>query len=806
MRSITRKNFLAAAGATAAVAGLAACSSDTEEEDATEEVEEAEASTDDPLAAPDASAYPIDPDDDTVEALWTSETSRKDQWTCVTNPDGGAELGVMDTSIIIQVNGYAFKDLNGNGKLDLYEDWRQSDEDRAASLASQLSYEEIAPLMWHDGLTSTSEVTEDDEVTLSNGLRAGVSRAGADEDNYVEALNWQNEVQAYCEANGGWGIPYMNSTDPYQLYDIPDPHCIVSAFDPDLWRKAGHYLGRAWRATGVRVDLGPQVDIGTNITYTRMGGSICEDPAANRDMTKAYCGGMQSTWGDADCTEDEGWGKDSVACMLKHYVGGGAVEGGRNDHAEAGKFNIFPNDNFNAHLIPFLDGGLNLDSVTGQMAAVMTNYGLPYSEDGSLYGGNYAGAYNKRNVSILRNAGWDGMITTDWGILQEPEDSGRPWGVEDLTISERVKRMVDVTVSQVGGEFNYENALEAYEILAEEVGEDEALAAYQEAARRIFVVMFHVQLFDNPYYDREYAAEVLEDEEAFAFGQECSDKSIVMLKNAGNVIAEGGITGQPVCYIPTQSSGGSDLLAMLTGSSSEVTLSMPLDEDLANEIFTVVTDNTDDDGNLVELTSDDNLFGISTTAIDTEDYLPISLQYREYTATVARDPSYAGNTLDDGTKENRSYNGRTVTASNEDDLDRLIEIREALPDAKIILAVEATNNAQCFHEIEPYADVILWSWASDGRDFSSAYCRILNGENEPSALLPCQMPLDMDAVEAQCEDVPRDMDCYVDSEGNTYDFCFGLNWSGVIDDDRVATYKVSPLTEPETTVEATEEA
>ena len=62
------------------------------------------------------------------------------------------------------------------------------------------------------------------------------------------------------------------------------------------------------------------------------------------------------------------------------------------------------------------------------------------------------------------------------------------------------------------------------------------------------------------------------------------------------------------------------------------------------------------------------------------------------------------------------------------------------------------------------------------------------------------MPKDMDTVEANLEDVPRDMDCYVDAQGNTYDFCFGLNWAGVIDDDRVATYKVAPLTEPETEV------
>ena len=66
------------------------------------------------------------------------------------------------------------------------------------------------------------------------------------------------------------------------------------------------------------------------------------------------------------------------------------------------------------------------------------------------------------------------------------------------------------------------------------------------------------------------------------------------------------------------------------------------------------------------------------------------------------------------------------------------------------------------------------------------------------------MPKDMDTVEAQLEDVPRDMNCHVDADGNTYDFAFGLNWSGVIDDERTKTYKAAPLTKPEAEVVATD--
>ena len=337
--------------------------------------------------------------------------------------------------------------------------------------------------------------------------------------------------------------------------------------------------------------------------------------------------------------------------------------------------------------------------------------------------------------------------------------------------------------------------------------------------------MNQVQLFDNPYTDREQTKEIMNDQAALDFAQEASNKSIVMLKNAGSVINKDGITGKPKCYIPTKVSGGGGFFGQ---PSTPATASLILDEDMAGELFDVVTDTVTEDGENLTVTDlpveemagceyvfyviespdtgagepSSGGFGPDAAPVDPDapKYLPISLQYRPYTADTARDPSLAGDILEDGTKENRSYRGQSVTASNEGDLDRLLAIREALPDAKIILAVEAGNNAQCFHEIEPSADVILWSWSSGGRNFDKAYCRILSGEVEPSALLPCQMPKDMETVEASLEDVPRDVECYTDSEGNTYDFAFGLNWSGVIDDDRTAIYKANPLTEPETEV------
>ena len=89
-------------------------------------------------------------------------------------------------------------------------------------------------------------------------------------------------------------------------------------------------------------------------------------------------------------------------------------------------------------------------------------------------------------------------------------------------------------------------------------------------------------------------------------------------------------------------------------------------------------------------------------------------------------------------------------------------------------------------EFEQYADAILVSFGCQNQ----ALLDLISGAVEPSALLPMQLPADMKTVELQMEDVPYDMECYVDADGNKYDFAYGLNWSGRISDSRTEKYAV----------------
>jgi beta-glucosidase len=105
-------------------------------------------------------------------------------------------------------------------------------------------------------------------------------------------------------------------------------------------------------------------------------------------------------------------------------------------------------------------------------------------------------------------------------------------------------------------------------------------------------------------------------------------------------------------------------------------------------------------------------------------------------------------------------------------------------DGKPVIVVLNMSNPTVVSEFEPSADAIVVSFGVQDQ----AILDILAGTAEPSGLLPLQLPANMQTVEEQNEDTPHDMQPYVDAEGHAYDFAFGLNWAGVIDDARTSAY------------------
>lgn len=774
-----------------------------------------------------------------------TETDTGDGWFLVEN-EGGATLGYskLTGKALLEDDGYAFKDLNGNGALDTYEDWRLPAEERATALVNMMSGEEIAPYLTHGGWGTfsadrdmfRSEETNRNGISyIKGGGRGGVTRnLGNNQDGNINHAKWVNLVQELCEELP-YGLPAMISIDPNGQSGIVECLALAATFDPELAVEVGRAYSEQYRAAGVSMMLGPQVDVASSPLMQRGNGTYGEDPALDRDIAEGFVSGMQSTW--AEDGTDLGWGPDSVMTIMKHWVGAGAQEGGRDDHSS--EFAVYPGHNFEAQLIPFVDGAFALKhSITGSAGGIMTNYSVNADLNNKLYYEGeqyYGGAFAAYKYDLLKDAGWDGYIISDWGPLSGGNGA---WGWKDYTNAERVAKAIELGMNQMGGFGNLDDMAEAWEILCDDHGEDEALELMRACAYKNVIACMRLGLFENPYCSIQHVIETNCTAESLAFGIETQLKAMVMLKNDGTIKDNTGSTEKLTVYVPIMYTAGS---TNSFGSYSKATAAPAFNQGELEKYFNVITDTINDasgtapDGtaeyaatdivapSVDELAKVDMIivpmtgpYTASTTdsnyIADADEeygaYTAPSIQYASHTALGARNPSLGGEvkliTFNDGysmqtsyRKENLSYWNKTVakasTYAHLEKLQSLAYLEEL--DVPIVVVMKANNSgAMCWHEVEPLADVIFYRYASVS---DAAAAQILAGLVEPSALLCQQQPASMEVVDKDKEDVSRDLECYVDAAGNAYDFAFGLNWSGVINDERVATYSVEPLTKVE---------
>ncbi len=731
---------------------------------------------------------------------------------------GGPTLGYSPQSgvkLLID-DGFAFKDLNRNDSLDQYEDWRLSPEERADNLATQLSIEEIAGLMLYSshqavpmvsqmGFGSSlyngksfeesgakpSDLSDDQKKFLRDDhLRAVlVTRV----ESPVVAAEWNNNMQAFVEGLDH-GIPANTSSDPRheanattefnagaggQISLWPTSLGLAASFDPALMYRFGEIASEEYRALGITTALSPQVDIATEPRWFRFDGTFGEDPQLATDMARAYCDAFQTT------PESKGWGVKSVNAMVKHWYGYGAQEGGRDSHFASGKYATYPGKNLAMHKRSFVEGAFKLEGGTAMASAVMPIYSILWNQDPS--GENVGGSYSQWLIQkqLRDEAKFEGVICTDWGITKDMKvlDSpigGKPWGVEQLSEAERHYKILKAGVDQFGGNNEIGPIVEAYEMWIKEFGEKEARDRFELSARRLLLNVFRVGLFENPYLDPAETQKTVGKPEFMREGYEAQLKSVVMLKNHANQVLP--IKDKKKVYVPKRHFPA--IPGMWGGISEEKTVE-PIDLTLVRKYYEVVEQPEQADFALCLIQEPSSGIGYSKEDVQKggNGYMPLSLQYSDYTAVDARATSIAGGDPMEKTT-NRSFKGKTVKTYNRDDMQMVIDTKKVMGDKPVVVIVEI-GKPVVLSEIEPAADAILISFKVQHQ----ALLDIISGKSEPSALLPMQLPADMKTVEEQQEDVPRDMRCYQDADGNTYDFAFGLNWQGVINDERVKKYK-----------------
>ena len=721
----------------------------------------------------------------------------------------GATLGYSASSgvQILTKGGYAFKDLNRNGKLDVYEDWRKPVQQRAEDLASQMSVEQIAGLMLYSAhqAVPTEQISEAQMkfLTEDNLRHVLVTRVGSPE----IAAKWSNNVQAYVEGIG-LGIPANNSSDPrhsagenVEYYvgasgDIsywPSSLGIAATFDPAVMEQFGKIASEEYRALGIATALSPQIDIATEPRWSRFNGTFGEDPDLSTDMARAYVDGFQTSEGDAEI--DGGWGFHSVNAMIKHWPGGGAGEGGRDAHYSYGKYAVFPGGRLADHMQPFTEGAFKLNGKTGMATAVMPYYTISTDID-KKNGENVGNAFSEYLINdVLRGEyGFEGVVCTDWGVTKDNRAVNSfgttSWGVEHLTVAERHYKLIKAGVDMFGGNNDKGPVLEAYEMGVKEMGEEWMRARMEKTAVRLLLNVFRLGLFENPYLDVEDTKATVGNPDFMKAGYDAQLRSIVMLKNKGGVLplAEKAKVYVPEVWVAPRAAFRGNMGAGARAQQPQQPKGhweMPVPVEMLSKYFTVVKTPAEADFAIVFVDAPANGTGYdpADVAKGGNGYMPISLQYNDYTATHAREVSLAGgDPLESFT--NRSYKGKTVKTSNKDQLDLILKTRRQMGSKPVIVQVDA-NRPMVMSEFEGVADAILFGFSVQ----KQAVLDILSGKAEPTGLLPMQLPADMQTVEEQLEDVTRDMRCHVDSEGNTYDFAFGMNWKGVINDARTEKYK-----------------
>jgi beta-glucosidase len=463
---------------------------------------------------------------------------------CAVEPEVAARKAPL-----LKVDGRTFKDLNRNGVLDKYEDWRLPVDARVADLLSKMTLEEKAGLMIHSslmGFTGPNGVVLDApapgpagpaanptrtnipgvapmdrptpaELVLKRNVRWILVRPAAQEAPEITA-KFSNGMQEMAEGSR-LGIPISFSSDPRHtprripnapvaagppvLSQWPEQIAFGAIGDPNVVREFGRIAAQELRALGIQATLSPMADVTTEPRWNRIPGTFGEDVKLDSLLVKAYIEGFQGQQLSAS----------SVMCVTKHFPGDGPVKDGLDPHNDYGKWQVYPGKNFDSHLLPFQAA---FEAGTG---GIMPGYAIPVGVD--TVGMNFS----KIIVTDLlrKKFGYTGLVITDW--LRS-----MPWGVENLSEKDRQRRIVEAGVDQIGGDNDPIYILE----LVKEGSIPET--RIDESARRVLKPMFQLGLFENPYVDPARAKSLVASPDFLRAGELAQRKSVVLLKNADDLL------------------------------------------------------------------------------------------------------------------------------------------------------------------------------------------------------------------------------------------------------------------------------
>ncbi|MFC0229039.1 glycoside hydrolase family 3 protein [Serratia aquatilis] len=456
---------------------------------------------------------------------------------------------------IITIGTLKFKDLNKNGQLDPYEDWRLDSATRASDLTSRMTVEEKAGAMMHGTIALNKSGRVDfnatDAEVNQRFVNTFITRMAGDPQ-HISADN--NTLQEMAEKTR-LGIPITISTDPRNHFvndpnatsvaagsfsQWPEPLGFAAIDDTALVKNFADIARQEYRAVGIQMALSPQADLATEPRWGRINGTFGEDNQLAKRMVQAYIEGFQHG--------DKGLQPTSVITVVKHFAGGGPQLNGLDPHNIYGKEQVYPGDNLEYHLVPF-EGAF-----AANVASVMPYYGQPiklWYKDQLIEEVGFG--FNKQVLTeMLRGRfHFTGVVLSDWGILESCEGKcasgisdadiaagvspwtagiGMSWGVENLTRQERVVKAVEAGIDQFGG------TTDSSDLIAAINQQQLPIATIDASVKRILQQKFELGLFEKPYVDETQAVKIVGNSEFQKKGDDAQRRSQILLQNNNDLL------------------------------------------------------------------------------------------------------------------------------------------------------------------------------------------------------------------------------------------------------------------------------
>lgn len=613
---------------------------------------------------------------------------------------------------IIEADGYQFIDLNGNGSLDVYEDWRLDADTRAADLVAQMTVREKIAQMQHPTYLPRSDgkIAPYLEKYCSD---YGIGMLLIRELNSVQtAAETMNAVQEYAEASR-LGVPVLVSMDSvhglsYVSGATVTGHnlALAATRDEDLVTRLAEIARDEHIAIGVRMTLSPESDIASEPRWGRVMETFGEDPDLVTQMVRAQIVAFQNG--------EDGLNPDGIVACIKHFPGAGPQMDGKDTSPI-----VSDEETLQIHLQPYYA------AIEVNVGSVMPYYSVPLALDME----NSAIGSKAALQDLLREQmGFEGIIQTDWGMIWAIQEGLGTMTGEEVSDEEAI--IIGVTQSRVDGIGGESIRLidQMEELTAEGKIDEDILTA---AATRIVKAKFELGVFENPYCDVDYAVSFVGNEEHTAVNLEAAEKAMTLLKNDGALPLTQD-AGQKILVCGPRAG---DMASLVGGWSSE-------QEGLT--IAAAIAAYAGDSDTVTYIA--DDVVAIAEAAKDA-DVVIVSVGEPSY----QHDPPWSYDTLE-------------ITSSQQE----ILETVKANTKGEIITVVTG-GRPYILTWCDENTNAILEAYYP-GQQGGIAIAETLFGLNNPTGKTPMQFPRDMDSVNEQAGDVSFDL------ENPLYDYGWGLSY------------------------------